>query len=122
MNNLGKIWLTFCFIVMVGLFVFNGCKPKQNADDYTPIAQRGVEEVEEVEEIDKNKIVLKMLYDHHKEKDITSWVEIYSFEKNGMKYLIIQNQGDDWGHVVNLTKDSLEVKLIKRQLAKPDIE
>jgi len=100
---------------------FSCCAPIESTDDYSAPAPAATSATSEpvVEEY-RSPIDLEFLYDYSEEEVSDpgwSYVEMFKFRYKGMDYIHVQeDNGDGYGYVINVTKDSLEVELLKRQL------
>lgn len=116
-NRFNIAYTGFWVLVLIGILVWNGCKPKTIDEDssYTKIATvTEDDEVIAVEVDNINAIGLKRIY---KRKDYYDTFDgtIHKFNRNGMDYILLSNY-DGGAIVVNLTKDSLKVEKLKREL------
>ena len=90
-------------LILTTLIAFSCCQPVERSEtSSTPMVEEPVEV--------KNPIQLEKIYDYYYDDidDESSYVEMYRFELKGMEYLHVQEyNGDGYGYVINLTKDSL---------------
>ena len=93
-------------LILTTLIAFSCCQPVERSETsstQTPVAEPVVEE--------KNPSDLERVYDSYDDennKDFNSYIEMYRFNLKGMEYLHVQEyNGDGYGYVINLTKDSL---------------
>ena len=90
-------------LILTTLIAFSCCQPVERSEtSSTPMVEEPVEV--------KNPIQLEKIYDYYYDDidDESSYVEMYRFELKGMDYLHVQeDNGDGYGYVINLTKDSL---------------